>query len=51
MGSGGVAKGARLMPDEPDEVMTVYLGREIKNWEYHVANVNAVLRAMKAIAS
>ncbi len=36
---------------EPDEIMTVAYGKEFKNWEYHVANVNAVLRAMKAIAS
>lgn len=36
---------------DPDGVMTVAYGREFKNYEYHTANVNAVLRALKAIAS
>lgn len=35
---------------DPDAVMTVAYGRELKNHEYHVANVAAVLRAIKDLA-
>ena len=37
---------------EPDENMGLSPPyHRLHNWEYHVANVNAVLRAMKTIAS
>jgi hypothetical protein len=36
---------------EPDEVWVEAYGREFKNYEHHTANVTAVLRALKAIAS
>lgn len=36
---------------DPDGLMAKAYGRDFKNYEYHVANVNAVLRALKAIAS
>lgn len=36
---------------DPDGPWVEYLGREFRNYEHHSANVFAVLRALKAIAS
>jgi len=36
---------------DPDGIWVEAYGREFKNYEHHAANVNAVLRALKAIAS
>jgi hypothetical protein len=36
---------------DPDAVWIVAYGKEFKNHEHHSANVFAVLRALKAIAS
>ena len=36
---------------DPDGVWVEAYGREFKNYESHAANVNAVLRALKAMAS
>ena len=36
---------------DPERGWVEAYGKTFKNWEHHVANVNAVLRALKAIAS
>lgn len=36
---------------DPDGVWVEAYGKEFKNYESHAANVNAVLRALKAMAS
>jgi hypothetical protein len=36
---------------DPDGLWVEAYGKEFRNYEHHSANVHAVLRAMKAIAS